>query len=126
MLSNTVSQKGSNITPERLRFDFNFDRPMTEEEIKKVEDFVNDAIKADIEVVKEEMTPEQAKASGAIGLFDNKYGDTVSVYTIGNVSKEICGGPHAKRTSELGKFKIVKEQSSAAGIRRIKAVLVHE
>lgn len=126
VLSNTVSQKGSNITPERLRFDFNFDRPMTEEEIKKVEDFVNDAIKADIEVVKEEMTPEQAKASGAIGLFDNKYGDTVSVYTIGNVSKEICGGPHAKRTSELGKFKIVKEQSSAAGIRRIKAVLVHE
>ena len=118
-----VGQRGSNITVERLRFDFNFERPMTEEEIKEVERLVNEAIKADVPVVMEEMTVDQAKAAGAIGLFESKYGDRVKVYTMGNFSKEICGGPHAKRTGELGHFKIIKEQSSSAGIRRIKAVL---
>ena len=123
VLNENVGQRGSNITVERLRFDFNFDRPMTAEEIKKVEDLVNEAIKADVPVVMEEMTVAEAKAAGAIGLFESKYGDRVKVYTMGNFSKEICGGPHAKRTGELGHFKIVKEQSSSAGIRRIKAIL---
>ncbi len=123
VLSPTVSQKGSNITVERLRFDFNFDRPMTADEIKQVEDFVNEAIKADVPVIMEEKTVEEAKAEGAIGVFDSKYGEKVKVYTIGNYSKEICGGPHAKHTGELGSFKIIKEQSSSAGIRRIKAVI---
>ncbi len=123
VLSETVSQKGSNITVERLRFDFNFDRPMTKEEIAEVERLVNEAIKADVEIVMEEMTVEQAKNSGAVGVFDAKYGDLVKVYTMGEYSKEICGGPHAKRTGELGTFKIKKEQSSSAGVRRIKAVL---
>ncbi|MGN0819337.1 MAG: alanine--tRNA ligase [Christensenellaceae bacterium] len=126
VLSPTVSQKGSNITVERLRFDFNFERPMTADEIKQVEDLVNEAIQADVEIVMEEMTLEQAKASGAVGVFDNKYGDVVKVYTMGKYSKEICGGPHAKRTGELGRFRIVKEQSSSAGIRRIKAVIEHD
>ena len=123
VLGSDVGQRGSNITVERLRFDFNFERPMTEEEIKEVERLVNEAIKADVPVVMEEMTVAEAKAAGAIGLFESKYGDRVKVYTMGNFSKEICGGPHAKRTGELGHFKIIKEQSSSAGIRRIKAVL---
>jgi len=123
VLSPTVSQKGSNITVERLRFDFNFDRPMTAEEIAEVEKLVNEAIAADVPVTMEEMTVEEAKASGAIGVFDSKYGEKVKVYTMGRFSKEICGGPHASRTGELGHFKIVKEQSSSAGVRRIKAVL---
>lgn len=118
-----IRQRGSNITAERLRFDFNLDRPMTPEEIKAVEEYVNDAIKADVEITCEEMTVADAKASGAIGVFDSKYGEKVKVYTMGEFSKEICGGPHAKRTGELGKFRITKEQSSSAGIRRIKAVL---
>lgn len=118
-----IRQRGSNITAERLRFDFNLDRPMTPEEIKAVEDYVNDAIKADVEITCEEMTVADAKASGAMGVFDSKYGEKVKVYTMGEFSKEICGGPHAKRTGELGKFRITKEQSSSAGIRRIKAVL---
>ena len=123
VLSPTVSQKGSNITVERLRFDFNFDRPMTAEEIAEVEKLVNEAIAADVPVTMEEMTVDEAKAKGAIGVFDSKYGDKVKVYTMGGFSKEICGGPHASHTGELGKFRIVKEQSSSAGIRRIKAVL---
>lgn len=118
-----IRQRGSNITAERLRFDFNLDRPMTPEEVKAVEEYVNDAIKADVEITCEEMTVADAKASGAIGVFDSKYGEKVKVYTMGEFSKEICGGPHAKRTGELGKFRITKEQSSSAGIRRIKAVL---
>ena len=126
VLSPTVSQKGSNITTERLRFDFNFDRPMTAEEIEKVEELVNAAIKADVPVTMEEMTVKQAKESGAVGVFDSKYGDKVKVYTMGEYSKEICGGPHANRTGELGSFKIIKEQSSSAGIRRIKAVISPE
>lgn len=123
VLDPSVSQRGSNITTERLRFDFNFSRPMTQEEIAEVEKLVNEAIKADVPVTMEEMTVEQAKAQGAIGLFESKYGDKVKVYTMGSYSKEICGGPHAKHTGELGEFKIVKEQSSSSGVRRIKAVL---
>lgn len=126
VLSPTVCQKGSNITVERLRFDFNFERPMTKEEIAEVEDFVNEAIKAGVDVEMQEMSLEQAKESGATGLFESKYGENVKVYTIGKYSKEICGGPHAKNTAELGKFKIIKEQSSSAGIRRIKAVIIHD
>lgn len=117
-----IMQKGSNITPERLRFDFNFPRPMTAEEIKAVEDVVNDEIKANATVKCEEMSVEEAREQGAIGVFGDRYGEVVKVYTIGS-SKEICGGPHANTTGELGKFRIVKEQSSSAGIRRIKAVL---
>ncbi len=118
-----VNQRGSNITPERLRFDFSFGRAMTPEEVKAVEDKVNAAIQADVPVTCEEMTVEDAKAQGAVGLFASKYGEMVKVYTMGEYSKEICGGPHAARTSELGHFRIVKEQSSSAGVRRIKAVL---
>ncbi len=124
VLDPSVSQKGSNITVERLRFDFNFDRPMTQEEIAEVERLVNEAIKADVPVVMKEMTVDEAKCEGAVGVFDSRYGDIVKVYSIGDYSKEICGGPHAKRTGELGTFKIKKEQSSSAGIRRIKAVLI--
>jgi alanyl-tRNA synthetase len=118
-----ANQKGSNITEERLRFDFTFPRALTPDEIKQVEDLVNEAIKADVEITCEEMTVDEAKAQGAIGLFTAKYGEKVKVYTMGKYSKEICGGPHAKRTGELGHFKIVKEQSSSAGVRRIKAIL---
>ncbi len=118
-----ANQKGSNITEERLRFDFTFPRPMTKEEIEAVEKKVNEAIEADVEIVCEEMSVDEAKAQGAVGLFTAKYGEKVKVYTMGKFSKEICGGPHAKRTGELGKFRIVKEQSSSAGVRRIKAVL---
>lgn len=123
VLDPSVSQRGSNITVERLRFDFNFGRPMTAEEIAEVEKLVNEAITANVPVVMEEMTVEEAKAQGAIGLFESKYGDKVKVYTMGEYSKEICGGPHAKQTGDLGTFKIVKEQSSSSGVRRIKAVL---
>ena len=118
-----ANQKGSNITEERLRFDFTFPRALTPEEIKEVEDKVNEAIKADVPVVCEEMTVEEAKEQGAVGLFTAKYGEKVKVYTMGKYSKEICGGPHASHTGELGHFRIVKEQSSSAGVRRIKAVL---
>ena len=118
-----IVQKGSNITKERLRFDFNFDRKLTPEEIKKVEDLVNKKIGEALEVKKEEMTLEEAKRKNMQGVFEHKYGDKVSVYSIGKFSMEICGGPHVKNTKELGKFKIIKEESSAAGIRRIKAVL---
>lgn len=123
VLGPNVGQRGSNITVERLRFDFNFERPMTAEEIKQVEELVNQAIQANVQVVMQEMTVEEAKAQGAIGLFESKYGDKVKVYTMGEFSKEICGGPHAKQTGDLGKFKIVKEQSSSSGVRRIKAIL---
>ncbi len=118
----TIQQRGSNITAERLRFDFNFPRPLTADEISKVEAVVNEQIALDSPVTMEEMSVDEARKQGAIGVFASKYGEIVKVYTIGN-SKEICGGPHAKRTGELGKFRIVKEQSSSAGIRRIKAVL---
>ena len=123
ILDKNIQQKGSNITPERLRFDFNFDRKMTNKEIKKVEDRVNEIISENLEVKREEMTVENAKKKGAQGVFENKYGEKVSVYFVGDFSKEICAGPHATNTSELGKFKILKEESSSAGVRRIKAVL---
>ncbi|MEM5800842.1 MAG: alanine--tRNA ligase [Candidatus Aenigmatarchaeota archaeon] len=118
-----IVQKGSNITPERLRFDFNFERKLTEEEIKKIEDLVNEQIRKGLPVWREEMTVEEAKKRGAQAVFEHKYGEKVSVYFIGNFSVEICGGPHVKNTKELGRFKIIKEEGVAAGIRRIKAIL---
>ncbi|MBN2420999.1 alanine--tRNA ligase [Candidatus Woesearchaeota archaeon] len=118
-----ITQKGSNITAERLRFDFNFDRKLTAEEIKAVEDEVNRVIKQGIEVKREEMTPEDAKAQGAQAEFGARYPPKVSVYSVGKYSKEICMGPHVKNTKEIGVFKIIKEESSAAGIRRIKAIV---
>ena len=123
MFGPQVMQKGSNITPERLRIDFNLDHKMTPEEIAEVEKFVNDAISRQLDVTCQEMSVKEAKASGAVGVFENKYGDVVKVYSVGDVSKEICGGPHAKNTRDLHHLKIVKEESSSAGIRRIKAVL---
>lgn len=123
VLNGEARQRGSNITAERLRFDFGFDRAMTPDEIKKVEDLVNEEIKKKIPVVCEEMSIDDAKSSGAVGIFDSKYGEKVKVYTIGDFSKEICGGPHAENTGDLKSFKIVKEQSSSAGVRRIKAVI---
>ncbi len=123
IVSEDIYQKGSNITAERLRFDFNCDHKLTDEEKQKVEDFVNDAIKRDIPVVCEEMTVSEAKNRGALGVFEDKYGDKVKVYTIGDLSKEICGGPHASRTGELKHFKLVKEESSSSGVRRIKGII---
>ena len=124
VLGDHVKQSGSNITEERLRFDFTHPQKMTPEEIKQVEELVNEQIQKDLVVTCEEMTYDEAKASGAIGLFTNKYGERVKVYTIGDFSKEICGGPHVERTGTLGTFKIKKEESSSSGIRRIKAILV--
>ena len=118
-----IIQKGSNITSERLRLDFSFERKLTEDEIKKVESMVNSEIKKSHEVVKQDMSPSEAKKIGAIGAFEEKYGDKVSVYSIGDFSKEICAGPHVKNTKELGKFKISKQESVGAGVRRIKAIL---
>ena len=123
VLGPNATQKGSNITTERLRFDFSHPEKMTKEQIQQVEDIVNEQIKRDLPVTCEEMSLEDAKNSGAMGLFENKYGDKVKVYTIGDFSKEICGGPHVTHTGELGHFKIKKEESSSAGVRRIKAVL---
>ncbi len=129
VLGDQVAQKGSNINNERMRFDFTFDRPMTKEEIQKAEDIVNAKIKEDLPVTMEIMTLEQAKAEGARALFANKYGESVKVYTIGRdpkndwFSKEVCGGPHVQHTAQIGEFKITKEQSSSAGVRRIRAVI---
>jgi len=119
----SIEQRGSNITPERLRFDFNLNRKVTPEELKAIEDWVNAAIAADVEITCEEMTVDEAKAQGAVGIFTSKYGDRVKVYTMGSYSKEICGGPHAARTGELGAFHIQKEQASSAGVRRIRATV---
>ena len=124
VLGDHVKQSGSNITEERLRFDFTHPQKMTKEEIQKVEDLVNEQIQRDLKVTCEEMSYEDAKKSGAIGLFTDKYGDKVKVYTIGDFSKEICGGPHVTHTGNMGTFKIKKEESSSSGIRRIKAVLI--
>ena len=118
-----VNQKGANIPEERLRFDFNLPQPMTKEEIKAVEDLVNEQIAKNLPVEMKEITLEEAKAEGFTGLFESKYGERVKTYSIGDFSKEICGGPHVETTGVLGKFKIVKEQSSGSGIRRIKAIL---
>jgi alanyl-tRNA synthetase len=123
VLGPTANQKGSNITPERLRFDFSWPDKMTAEQIAEVEKLVNEWIDAGIEVTKKTTTVECAKEEGAMALFGAKYGDEVTLYSIGDVSKEICCGPHVGNTKELGRFKIKKEQSSSAGVRRIKAVL---
>jgi len=118
-----IIQKGSNITPERLRLDFSFSRKLREEEIKDIENLVNEQIKKQIPVIREEMNLEEARKKGAKGIFEDKYGKIVSIYTIVSFSKEICTGPHVKNTKELGKFKITKEESSSSGVRRIKAIL---
>ena len=129
VLGEGVLQKGSNITSERLRFDFSYSEKMTPEQIKQVEDLINEKIKEDLSVICEEMNLEDAKNQGAMGVFDQKYGERVKVYTIGNsstgefFSKEICGGPHVNRASEIGKFKILKEEAVGAGIRRIRAII---
>ena len=123
VLGDEVAQKGSNITTERLRFDFSFGRKVTKDELAQVEALVNEWIKADVPVVMTETTVEDAKKEGAIGLFESKYGERVRMYTMGEYSKEICGGPHASHTGELVSFKILKEESSSAGVRRIKAVI---
>ena len=116
-------QRGSNITSERMRFDFNCDHKLTDEEKKKIEDLVNKWIDEDLDVKVEKMKKEDAIKSGAECMFIEKYPDEVTVYTIGDVSKELCGGPHVKHTKELGHFKIVKEEASSQGVRRIKAIL---
>ncbi len=123
MFGSDVIQKGCNISPERIRFDFNVDHKLTDEEKLEVTTKVNDIINKNIEVTLEEMTYEEATSSGAEGIFTDKYDSVVKVYTIGEYSKEICGGPHVKNTSELGVFKITKEESSSSGVRRIKAIL---
>lgn len=123
VLGTHVLQRGSNITPERLRFDFSHPKKMTAEEIQQVEDAVNEKIKANLPVTRAEMSVDEAKTQGALGLFEHKYGDKVSVYTIGDFSREICGGPHVTSTGTLGTFRITKEEAVSTGIRRIKAVL---
>ena len=124
VLGDHVHQKGSNITPERLRFDFSHNAKMTDEEKKKVEDLVNEYIKQDLKVERLEMTKEEALKLGAEAMFLDKYGDEVTIYKIGDVSMEFCGGPHVERTGVLGTFKIKKEEASSSGVRRIKAILL--
>ena len=126
VLSPEVHQCGSNINAERLRFDFNWPEKLTAEQLKQVEELVNEQIRRKLPVVCEEMSIDDAKKTNAIGIFENKYGERVKVYSIGDFSKEICGGPHAGNTAELGHFRIVKEESSSRGIRRIKAVLENQ
>ncbi len=126
VLGDHVEQRGSNITPQRLRFDFNHEEKLTPEQKEEVENIVNEAIRANAPITMEEMTVEEAKTQGAIGLFGHKYGEVIKVYSMGPFSKEICGGPHAEHTGALGRFKIKKEQSSSRGVRRIKAVLIKE
>lgn len=121
VLGPTVLQRGSNVTSERLRLDFSFDRKLTEAELEKVEQIVNEKIKEDLPVVIKEMSKDEALKSGALAEFGQKYGDKVTVYSIGDFSKELCGGPHVKRTGELGQFKILKEEASSQGVRRLKA-----
>jgi alanyl-tRNA synthetase len=123
VLGDHVAQKGSNITTERLRFDFNHPDKMTPEQIAEVEKIVNDQIQRELDISMKEMTVDEAKSEGAIGLFTEKYGDRVKVYSMGDFSKEICGGPHAENTKDLISFKIIKEESSSQGIRRIKGTI---
>jgi alanyl-tRNA synthetase len=128
VLGEHVMQKGSNITPERLRFDFAHTAKMTDEEKKRVEDIVNEKIQAALPVQVVSLSKEEAEKTGALHFFGEKYADTVTVYYIGDTidvafSKEFCGGPHVKNTSELGHFKIQKEEAVAQGVRRIKAIL---
>ena len=126
VVNEDVHQKGSNITKERMRFDFSCDHKLTQEEKNKIEKLVNDWIEQGLEVNKVEMPKEEALASNAECMFPEKYPDIVTVYSIGDVSKELCGGPHVKNTKELGVFKIKKEEASSAGVRRIKAVLIEK
>jgi alanyl-tRNA synthetase len=123
VLGEHVKQKGSNITAERLRFDFAHNAKMTPEEIAKAEVMVNEMIGKNLPVAMKVMSLEEAKKAQAMALFAAKYGEQVKVFSIGEFSKEVCGGPHVQNTSELGKFKIVKEEASSAGVRRIRAVL---
>ncbi len=123
VLGDQVRQMGSDINPERLRFDFSHSAKITKEEIKKIEDLVNKKTKEDLIVKKEEISYAKAIKSGALAFFREKYPEKVNVYSINNFSKEICAGPHVKKTSQLGHFKIIKEESSGAGVRRIRAVL---
>ena len=123
ILGNHVEQKGSDINPKRLRFDFSHSQKMTKEEIQKVENLVNERIKEGLKVDKQEMEIEKALNSGALSFFKDQYPDKVNVYSIGSFSKEICAGPHVENIKELGFFKILKEESSSAGVRRIKAIL---
>lgn len=123
VLGGEVHQKGSNITPKRLRFDFSFKRKLTSEELKRVEDLVNEKINQGLKVSRKEMSLKKARELGAQAEFTEKYGDKVFVYLIGDFSKEVCGGPHVTNTKELGVFKIVKEKSVGAGVRRIRAIL---
>ena len=123
VLGDHVEQRGSNITAERLRFDFSHPEKMTPEQLKEVEDLVNEAISRKLPIECVEMSVDEARAAGAMGLFGDRYSERVKVYTMGDVSKEICGGPHAANTGDLGHFKILKEESSSRGVRRIKAVL---
>jgi len=122
-LGTHATQKGSNITAERLRFDFSHPEKVTTEQLSEIERIVNDAIAADYPIGFESMTLEQAREAGAMALFGGKYGEMVKVYSIGDFSKEVCGGPHVERTGELGHFRIVKEEASSAGVRRIRAIL---
>jgi alanyl-tRNA synthetase len=124
VIGKDAHQRGSNITVDRMRFDFNCDHKLTDEEKKQIEDLVNEWIQQGLPVTKEEMKKEDAIKSGAECMFIEKYPDIVTVYTIGDVSKELCGGPHVKNTRELGTFKIKKEESSSSGVRRIKAILI--
>ena len=126
VLGDHVFQRGSNINAERLRFDFSHPKKVTPEEIQKVEDLVNQNIKANLEIDCQEMALEDAKNKGAAGVFESKYEEKVKVYGIGEISKEICGGPHVKNTGELGKFKIQKEESCSSGVRRIRAILQND
>lgn len=126
VIGKDAHQRGSNITVDRMRFDFNCDHKLTDEEKKKIEDLVNQWIQEEIPVTKQEMSKEEAIRSGAECMFIEKYPDIVTVYSIGEVSKELCGGPHVTNTKELGRFKIKKEESSSSGVRRIKAVLIKE
>lgn len=123
VLGDHVEQKGSNITPDRLRFDFSHSEKITDEQKEKIEDLVNEKIQSGLNVKMEEMSVEDAREQGALGVFGHKYGEKIKVYSVGDFSKEICGGPHVKNTNELGIFKIKKEEASSAGVRRIKAVL---
>ena len=126
MLGDQIEQRGSNITVERLRFDFNFPRKITADELTQVESIVNAQIQNNLPVSWQEMSLDEAKHSGAIGLFGDRYGERVKVYQMGDFSKEICGGPHVESTGELGHFKITKEEAVASGVRRIRATLTEQ
>ncbi|MGI9255385.1 MAG: alanine--tRNA ligase, partial [Salinispira sp.] len=126
ILGDHVAQKGSNITPDRLRFDFSHSAKLSPEELRDVEELVNEQIKNSLPVKYDSMALDDARKIGARALFGEKYDNTVKVYSIGDFSKEVCGGPHAENTAQLGQFKITKEQSSSQGVRRIKAILIHK